>query len=54
MSVDGEIVGSAARPTTARRQWESGLSKRLFFDLLAILAFAALPRLVFFFRSAGE
>ena len=54
MSVNEQIVRSAARSGAARRQQENGLSKRLFFDLLAILSLAALVRLAFFSEALGS
>jgi hypothetical protein len=53
MSGNEEIIRSAARSGAARQQLENGFSKRLFFDLFAILAFAALARLVFFSEGLG-
>src|SRR3974377_994159 len=54
MSIDTEIVRSAAQSAAAPRLQENGSRMRLFFDLLPTLALAALARLVFFFRSAGD
>ncbi len=50
MTTNEAIIG----PAVARRQQENGLNKRLFFDLLAILALAALVRLAFFSEALGS
>jgi hypothetical protein len=50
MSTNEAIIRSGV----ARRQQENGLSKRAFFDLLAILALAALVRLAFFSEALGS
>jgi hypothetical protein len=50
MSTNEAIIRSAV----AQRQQENGLSKRVFFDLLAILALAALVRLAFFSEALGS
>ena len=50
MSTNEAIIRSGV----ARRQQENGLSKRVFFDLLAILALAALVRLAFFSEALGS
>src|SRR3954463_4766773 len=41
------------RSAVARPQRKEGLNKRLFFDLFAILALAALARLAFFSEALG-
>ncbi|HEX3485913.1 MAG TPA: glycosyltransferase family 39 protein [Micropepsaceae bacterium] len=53
MSINEEIIRSAAGFGAAGQQRENNLSKRLFFDLFAILALAALTRLVFFSEALG-
>src|ERR1700730_8881877 len=54
MSRTAAMVQSAAQSAAVPRLQENASSKRLFFDLFAILALAALARLAFFFRSAGD
>jgi len=47
------MVQSAAQSAAAQRLQENASSKRLFFDLFAILALAALARLAFFSEALG-
>jgi 4-amino-4-deoxy-L-arabinose transferase-like glycosyltransferase len=54
MSRNEAITRSAARPAAARRQQENASTRRLLFDLFAIVAFAALARLVFFSEALGS
>src|SRR5689334_23157236 len=51
---NGALARSAARSYAARRQRETALSKRLFFDLFPIIAFAALARLILFSEAVGS
>ena len=48
MSRSAAMVQSAAQSAAAQRLQENSSNKRLFFDLFAILALAALARLAFF------
>ena len=54
MSRNEAVIRSAATPAAARGQQENASSRRSVFDLFAIVAFAALARLVFFSEALGS
>ena len=54
MSRHEAIVRSPTRPAAPQCRQENASTKRLSFDLFAILALATLARLAFFFESLGS